>query len=90
MGTLVSGIGSTNMFQLISFLYKKDTKSLSKRFMGNMKLSIGIDLRKVATDSMLAAIEQEIRLTIKDEEKFQEFIRNVKIRYNLIFLHGME
>ena len=58
--------------------------------MGNMKLSIGIDLRKVATDSMLAAIEQEIRLTIKDEENFQEFIRNVKIIYNLIFLHGMD
>ena len=53
MGTLASGIGSTNMYQLISFLDIKTTKALSKRFMGNMESSIGVDMRKVATDSML-------------------------------------
>ena len=41
--------------------------------MGSMESSIGIDLRKVATDLMLAAIEEDVRLTINDEEKFQEF-----------------
>ena len=43
-----------------------------------MESSIGVDLRKVETDSMLVAIEGEVRLTINNEEKFQEFKRNVK------------
>ena len=73
MRTLASGIGSINMSQLLYFLYIKNTKSLSKRRMGSMESSIGIDLRKVATDLMLAAIEEDVRLTINDEEKFQEF-----------------
>ena len=78
MGTLASGIGSINMSQLLSFLDIKNTKSLSKRFMGNMESSIRVDLRKVATDSILLVIEEEVRLTINDEENFQEFKRNVK------------
>ena len=78
MGTLASGIGSTNMSQLLSFLDIKNTKSLSKSAMGNIESSIGVDIRKVATDSMLAAIEGEVRLTKNDKEKFQEFKHNVK------------
>ena len=53
MGTLASGIGSTNMTQLLSFLDIKTAKALSKRCMDNMESSIGVDMRKVATDSML-------------------------------------
>ena len=78
MGTLASGIGSTNMSQLLSFLDIQNTKSLSKRFMSNMEKSIGNDLRKVATDSMLEAIEEEVRLTLNDEDKFNEYKRNIK------------
>ena len=78
MGTLASGIDSTNMSQLLSFLDIKNTKSLSKMFMGNMESSIGINLRIVATDSMLVPIEEEAILTVKVKEKFQEFKRNVK------------
>ena len=78
MGTLASDIGSTNMSQLLSFRDIKNTKSLSKRFMGKIESSIEVDLRKVATASMLAAIEEEVRLIINYEEKFQEFKRNVK------------
>ena len=37
MGTLASGIDSTNLIQLLSFLDIKNTKSLSLRFMRNMK-----------------------------------------------------
>ena len=43
-----------------------------------MESSIGVDLRKVETDSMLVAIEGEVILTINNEEKFQEFKRNIK------------
>ena len=78
MGTLASGIGSTNMSQLLSFLDIKNTKSLSLRFMRNMEISIGNDLRKVATDSMLQGIEEEVRLTLNDDDKFNEYKRNVK------------
>ena len=77
MGTLASGIGSTNMSQLLSFLDIKNTKSLSLRFMRNMEKSIGNDLRKVATDSMLQGIEEEVRLTLNNENKFNEYKRNV-------------
>ena len=77
MGTLASGIGSTNMPQLLSFLDIKNTKSLSLRFMRNMEKSIGNDLRKVATDSILKVIEEEVRLTLNNENKFNEYKRNV-------------
>ena len=78
METLASGIGSTNMSQLLSFLDIKNTKSLSLRFMCNMERSIGNDLRKVAADSMLKAIEGEVRLTLNDEDKFNEYKRNIE------------
>ena len=77
MGTLASGIGSTNMPQLLSFLDIKNTKSLSLRFMRNMEKIIDNDLRKVATDSILKVIEEEVRLTLNNENKFNEYKRNV-------------
>ena len=43
-----------------------------------MEKSIGNDLRKVATDSMLKAIEEEVRLTLNDEDKFNEYKRNIE------------
>ena len=78
METLASGIGSTNMSQLLSFLDIKNTKSLSLRFMRNMEKSIGNDLRKVATDLILKAIEEEVRLTLNDEDKFNEYKRTIE------------
>ena len=77
MGTLVSGIDSTNMSQLLSFLDRRNTKSLSLRFMRNIEKIIGNDLRKVATDSMLQGIEEEDRLTLNNENKFNTYIQNV-------------
>ena len=77
MGTLASGIGSANMSQLLSYLDIKNTKSLSLRFMRNMEKIIDNDLRKVATDSILKVIEEEVRLTLNNENKFNEYKRNV-------------
>ena len=77
MGTLASGIGSTNMPQLLSFLDIKNTKSLSQRFMRNMEKSIGNDLRKDATDAILKVIEEEVRLTLNNGNNFNEYKRNV-------------
>ena len=45
--------------------------------MRNMEKSIGNDLRKVATDSILKVIEEEVRLTLNNENKFNEYKRNV-------------
>ena len=77
MGTIASGIGSTNMSQLLSFLDIRNTKSLSLIFMRNMDKSIGNDLRKVATDSMLQGIEDEVRLTLNNENDFNTYKQNV-------------
>ena len=65
------------MSQLLSFLDIRNTKSLSLRFMRNMEKSIGNDLRKVATDSMLQGIEEEVRLTLNNENKFNTYKQNV-------------
>ena len=77
IGTLASGIGSANISQLLSFLDIRNTKSRSLRFMRNMEKSIGNDLRIVATDSMLQGIEEEVRLTLNNENKFNTYKQNV-------------
>ena len=45
--------------------------------MRNMEKSIGNDLRKVATDSMLQGIEDEVRLTLNNENDFNTYKQNV-------------
>ena len=57
MGILSSGIESTNMDQLLFFLDQNNTRSLSKKRMGNMEWSVGSDIKKVATDSLEEVIE---------------------------------
>ena len=66
------------MSQLLSFLDIKNTKSLNLRVMRNIEKRIGNDLRKVATDSILKVIEVGVRLTLNDEDKSNEYKRNVK------------
>ena len=46
--------------------------------MRNMEKSIGNDLRKVATDSMLQGIEDEVRLTLNNKkDDFNTYKQNV-------------
>lgn len=71
LGTLASGVGSANMNRLLSFLNLQNTRFLNKRFIRNMKSSIGSKLRKVATDSMEEAIEEKFRFRLEKIQRIQ-------------------
>ena len=98
LGTLASGVGSANMNRLLSFLNLQNARFLNKRFIRNMKSSIGSNLRKVATDSMKEAIEEKFRfrLAINDGKNSTNTNRISKTKtklvywYNRVFRHGME
>ena len=61
LGTMASGIGPSNMAQLLSFLDLPNCKTLNRQFFKNMELTIGLILKKVA-------LEEEVRLIINNEE----------------------
>ena len=61
LGTMASGIGSSNMAQLLSFLDLPNCKTLNRKFFKNTELTIGLILKKVA-------LEEEVRLIINNEE----------------------
>ena len=56
--------------------YKKYKVSQSKIYAQHGKV-IGNDLRKVATDSVLKVIEEEVRLILNNENKSNEYKWNV-------------
>ena len=69
LGTMASGIGPCNMFQLLLFLDIPSCKSLHGRFVRNIELTVGSSMRRVATKSMRDAINEEVRLTLDDDKK---------------------
>ena len=69
METFASGIGASNMAQLLSFMGIPDAKSLHQIFFKNMETTIGKHLRKVAVKSMDEGIDEEVRLTVNDGNK---------------------
>ena len=73
MGTFASGIGATNMTQLLSFMDIPNEKSLHQRFFKNMETTIGKHLKKIAMTSMEDGIDEEIRLTLNDESKYTQY-----------------
>ena len=78
MGTFASGIGASNMDQLLSFMDIPNAKSLHQRFFKNMDTTIGKHLRKVAVKSMDEEIDEEVRLTVNEENKYNEY-KNKKL-----------
>ena len=66
---MASEIGTRNMAQLLSFLDLPNCKTLNDRFFKNMEQTIGSTLRKVVVESMEEATEEEVRLTINNEEE---------------------
>ena len=69
LGTMASKRDPHNMAQLLSFLDLSNCKTLNSGFFKNMELIISSTLRKVALRSMEEAIEEEVRLTINNEEQ---------------------
>ena len=72
---MVSGIGPSNMSQLLSFLNIPSCKSLHGSFFRNIELTVGSSLRKIATESMRDAIEEEVRTTLNDDAKYKQYLK---------------
>ena len=73
MGTFASGIGASNMAQLLSFMDIPNAKSIHQRFFKNIETTIVKHLRKIAVKSMDEGIDEEVRLTVNDEKKYNEY-----------------
>ena len=69
--TIASGIGPTNLAQLLSFLDLPNIKTVNDRFFQNMELIVGPILRQVGTKAMEEALEEEIELILGSEGKFE-------------------
>ena len=69
--TIASGIGPTNLAQLLSFLDLPNIKIVNGRFFQNMELIVGPILRQVGTKVMGEALEEEIELILGSEGKFE-------------------
>ena len=72
LGAIASGIGPTNLAQLLSFIDIPNVKTVNGRFFRNMELIVGPILRKVGTKAMEETLEEKIRLTFGSEEKYKE------------------
>ena len=73
LGAIASGIGPTNLAQLLSFIDLPNVKAVNGRFFRNMELIVGTSLRSVGTKAMKEALLEEIELTLGSEEKFKEW-----------------
>ena len=71
LGAIASGIGPTNLAQLLLFIDLPNVKTVNGRFFRNMELIVEPILRKVGAKAMEEASEEEIRLTLGSEEKFK-------------------
>ena len=82
MGTFTSGIGTINNPELLSFMDIPNVKSRRQRFFKNIKNTIGKHLRKVAVKSMDDGIDEEVRLTVNDENEYKQY-KNKKMTVSL-------
>lgn len=73
LDTMASGIDPSNMSQLLSFLDIPQCKLLHERFFRIIELTIGYYLRKIAIYTMKEVIDEEVRLTVEDSEKYKQY-----------------
>ena len=73
LGTTASGIGPSNLSQLLSFIDLPNCKTFDSTFFNNMELTVGSTIRKVSTKSMDKATNEEVKLTLADEIKQKQF-----------------
>ena len=86
---MASGIGPSNITQLLFFLDLPNCKNLNSWFFKNTELTIGSTLRKVALESMEEVTEEEVRLTINNEEQQTQFNkRNLSLGISVSFEIG--
>ena len=70
---MASGIGPSNLSQLLSFIDLPNCKTFDSKLFNNMELTVGSTLRKVSTESMEEATKEEVMLTLTDEMEQQKF-----------------
>ena len=70
---MASGIGPSNLSQLLSFIDLPNCKTFDSKFFNNMELTVGSTLRKVFAESMEKATKEKVKLTLVDEMKQQKF-----------------
>ena len=73
LGTMASGIGPSNLNQLLSFIDLPNCKTFDSTFFNNIELTVGSTLRKVSSKSMKEAIKEEVELTLADEIKQSKY-----------------
>ena len=83
MGTFASGIRASNMAQLLSFMDIPNAKYLHQRFFKNMETTIEMHLGKVAVKSMNDEIDEEVRLTVNDENKNKKLTVVLTISFDM-------
>ena len=86
LGTMASGIGPSNMSQLLLFLNIPSCKSLHGRLFRNIELTVESSLRKIATESMRDAIDEEIRIKLNDDAKNKQYLKgNLQVGITVSF-----
>ena len=85
---MASGIGRSNMEQLLSFLDITNYKLLNGRFFRKIELSIGPTLRNITKDSMEEAIEDEVRLTLNNDNEYITYKKD-NLHFGIIFSFDM-
>ena len=70
---MTSGIGPSNLNQLLSFIDLPNCKTFDSTFFNNIELTVGSTLRKVSSKSMKEAIKEEVELTLADEIKQSKY-----------------
>ena len=86
---MASGIGPSNMTQLLSFLDILSCKSLHGRVFRNIELADGSSLRKIATESMRNAIGEEVRIILNDDIKYKQHLKgNLQVGITVSFDMG--
>ena len=85
---MASGIGPSNMSQLLSFRDIPQCKSLHGRFFRHKELIVGSFLQKIAIDSMQDTIDQEMRLTLDDEKEYEQY-KQGNLRVGITVSFGM-
>ena len=86
---MASGIGPSNMSQLLSFLDIPSCKLLYGRFFRNIELTVGSSLQKIATESIQDDIDEEVRIALNDDVKYKQYLKgNLQVGITVSFDKG--
>ena len=84
LGTLASGLGSSNMSELFSFLGLPKAKTFHKRLFPICEFRIGASLRKIACEAMKEGRTLEVKEQLKvDGREYNDWLNNEKEQVKL-------